>query len=270
LTAASFKGCEVLAEVKVPSGIFFVIRCDGRGFRRLCDEAGFVKPFDEGFAKLMMSSARAVYEGGFTPLFAYLQSDEVSFLFNGEPSFNRRVEKLLSIIPSLMSGRAAAELKDRLGRWVAVAFDARLLLLSRELVVDYMAWRQREAWRNHVNSYAYYTLLSKGLSPQEASAKLRGLKARDLHDLVFKEAGLNLASTPAWQRRGMALTWVREAVEGLNPLTGRREEASRVRLREVWDLPIFDSEEGRAFIEASIEARMSSRLDQGHRRPAAP
>jgi len=270
LNAATLKSCELLAELKVPQGVFLVVRCDGRGFRRLCDEAGFVKPFDESFAKLMMASAKAVYEGGFTPLFAYLQSDEVSFLFDGEYSFNRRVEKLLSIIPSLMSGRAAVELKDRLGRWTAVAFDARILLLSRELIVDYMAWRQREAWRNHVNSYAYYVLLSKGLSPQEASARLRGLKAKDLHELVFREGGLNLASTPAWQRRGMALIWACETVEGLNPLTGRRERASRVRLREVWDLPPFDSEEGRALIEASIEARMSSRLNQGHRRPAAP
>jgi len=259
LSLEGFKGHELLSEVRVPPGLFFVIRCDGRGFRELCDEAGFAKPFDESFARLMVNSARAVYEGGFNPLFTYIQSDEASFLFNGEHTFNRRVEKLVSIIPSLMSSRATVEIEHRLGRWVAVAFDARVVLLSRDLVVDYMAWRQREAWRNHVNSYAYYTLLSKGLTPREASARLRGLKAEGLHDLVFKELGINLAATPTWQRRGIALVWVREVVEGFNPVKGRREEALRVRLREVWDLPLFNSEEGRKLIESSMEARRGIR-----------
>jgi len=269
LTAEGFKESELLAEVRVPPGLFFVVRCDGRGFRELCDEAGFAKPFDEDFARLMVSSAKAVYEGGFNPLFTYIQSDEANFLFDGESSFNRRVEKLVSIIPSLMSGRAAVELERRMKRWMPVAFDARIVLLSRDSVVDYLAWRQREAWRNHVNSYAYYTLLNKGLSPREASAKLKGLKAGDLHDLVFKEAGVNLASTPTWQRRGVALMWAQEEVEGFNPVKGRKEKALRIRLREVWNLPLFNSEEGRRLVESSIEARRSLRLDQGPQGTAA-
>ena len=258
LVEPDFKACELLSEVKVPPGLFFVVRCDGRGFRELCDEAGFAKPFDEDFARLMVSSAKAVYEGGFNPLFTYVQSDEANFLFNGESSFNRRVEKLVSIIPSLMSARAAVLLERRLGRWRPVAFDARVVLLDRGSVVEYMAWRQREAWRNHVNSYAYYTLLSKGLTPRDASARLKGLKARELHELVFREAGINLAATPTWQRRGIALVWVREVVEGFNPIAGRREEALRVRLREEWELPLFNTEDGRRLVLASMEARRAS------------
>lgn len=234
-----------------------MIRCDGRCFRRLCDLAGFTKPFDEAFAKIMVQAARAVCEGGLIPLFIYVQSDEANFLFNGESSFNRRVEKLVSIVPSLMSSRVAVELGRRLGRWVPVAFDARVIMLSRDSVVDYMAWRQMEAWRNHLNSYAYYVLINRGESPQEASAKLRGLKARSLHELVLREAGIDLASTPAWQRRGVALAWTREVVKGLNPISGREEEAVRVRLREVWELPLFSTEEGRRLVESSIKARLS-------------
>ncbi|MEM4700232.1 MAG: tRNA(His) guanylyltransferase Thg1 family protein [Candidatus Nezhaarchaeales archaeon] len=264
-----FKRGEVFAEVKIPPGLFFVIRCDGRGFRRLCDRAGFAKPFDESFARAMVQAARAVYEGGFNPLFTYVQSDEANFLFDGEPSFDRRVEKLVSIIPSLMSSRLAVEIERRLGCWVPVAFDARVVLLSKDAIAGYMAWRQMEAWRNHVNSYAYYTLLNKGMSPHEASARLRGLKAKDLHEIVFREAGINLALTPAWQRRGVALIWTREVVKGLNPIRGREEESVRARLREVWELPLFSTEEGWRLIESSIEARVRLRSDQRPKRPTA-
>lgn len=246
-----------------------MIRCDGRGFRRLCDRAGFAKPFDEGFARAMVQAARAVYEGGLNPLFTYVQSDEANFLFDGEGSFDRRVEKFVSIVPSLMSGRLAIEIGRRLGRWVPVAFDARIVLLSRDAVVGYMTWRQMEAWRNHINSYAYYALLSKGMSPREASAKLRGLKARDLHEVVFRETGINLALTPAWQRRGVALIWTLEVVRGFNPVRGREEETKRARLQEAWELPLFNTEEGSRLIESSIEARMGLGPDQRSRRPTA-
>ncbi|MCX8204729.1 MAG: tRNA 5'-guanylyltransferase [Candidatus Nezhaarchaeota archaeon] len=264
-----FKQGELFASVRVPPGLFFVIRCDGRGFRKLCEKVGFAKPFDEGFARLMVQAAKAVYGGGFNPLFTYIQSDEASFLFNGESSFGRRVEKLVSIMPSLMSSRMAVELERKLGYWIPVAFDARVVLLSRDSIVEYMAWRQMEAWRNHLNSYAYYALLSKGASPREASTKLKGLKARDLHEIVFREAGINLASTPAWQRRGVALTWAREVVRGFNPIKGMEEEALRIRLREVWELPLFNTEEGRRLVESSIEARMELRLYQGPEGPIA-
>ncbi|RLF15349.1 MAG: tRNA 5'-guanylyltransferase [Thermoprotei archaeon] len=254
--AEKFKASEAYASLKVPRDIFFVVRCDGRSFKELCDRAGFAKPFDLSFAKIMVSSAKAVYEGGFNPLFAYIHSDEANFLFNGELSFNRRVEKLVSVIPSLMSSRAALELYKALGVELPLSFDARVVLLDRSRVVDYFVWRQMEAWRNHVNSYAYYVLLSKGVSPEEASRRLKGLKAPQLHELVFKEAGLNLASTPTWQRRGVALAWIKEIKEGYDPIKGGPVQAVRIKLREVWELPVFNSEEGRKLIEDSVKARL--------------
>ena len=265
--AATFKGCEAYASLRVPQGLFFVVRCDGRSFRSLCDRLGLAKPFDERLARIMVSSARAVYEGGLNPLFTYIHSDEASFLFDGESSFSRRVEKLVSIVPSLMSSRAALEIYKGLGVEAQVSFDARVVLLDRSRVVDYFVWRQLEAWRNHLNSYAHYALVSKGVGPDEAARRLKGLKAQQLHDLIFKELGVNPAATPTWQRRGVALTWAMEVKEGFDPVRGRPTQAIRLRLKEVWELPTFDSEEGRRLIESSIRARLEGANAAGRGSP---
>ncbi|RLF11323.1 MAG: tRNA 5'-guanylyltransferase [Thermoprotei archaeon] len=252
----SFKDHELFSQLKIPPGVFFVIRCDGRSFKEVCSKVGFKKPFDKAFAELMVSSSKAVFEGGLNPLFTFIHSDEASFLFNGESTFKRRVEKLLSIVPSLMSSKASLGLHSIFNYNGPVSFDARVVLLDKAEIADYFAWRQMEAWRNHINSYAYYTLLSKGLTPREASLKLKGLKAPQLHELVFKEAGVNLATTPPWQRRGIALIWEEEVKEGFDPVKGAKVKALRLQLKEDWSPPIFASSEGRGYIERSMEARL--------------
>jgi len=163
----SFKDHELFSQLKIPPGVFFVIRCDGRSFKEVCSKVGFKKPFDKAFAELMVSSSKAVFEGGLNPLFTFIHSDEASFLFN-----------------------------------------------------------------------------------------LKGLKAPQLHELVFKEAGVNLATTPPWQRRGIALIWEEEVKEGFDPVKGAKVKALRLQLKEDWSPPIFASSEGRGYIERSMEARL--------------
>ncbi len=252
-----FKDHELFSELRIPPNAFFAIRCDGRSFRDLCESLRFAKPFDREFARSMVEASKAVFEGGFNPLIAYIQSDEASFVFDGENAFNRRLEKLVSIIPSLMSSKLALWLSQRRGFSGSVAFDARVVLLSREDVVDYLAWRQLEAWRNHVNSYAYYTLLAKGYSPKKASSTLRGLKAPQLHELVYREAGINLAKTPTWQRRGIVLRWEVYRKVGRDPVRNVEVEVERVRLVEDWQPPVFISQEGRSYLEKALEIRLA-------------
>ena len=59
---------------------------------------------------------------------------------------------------------------------------------------------------------------------------LRGLKESEIHELLF-ERGINLAKVPAWERRGIAIYRKWEEVI------------------QLWDLPLFRSEEGRDFME---------------------
>ena len=40
-----------------------------------------------------------------------------------------------------------------------------------------------------------------GYKPAEIAKKLKGLKAKEFHEMMFKQ-GVNLAKTPQWQGRG--------------------------------------------------------------------
>jgi len=40
-----------------------------------------------------------------------------------------------------------------------------------------------------------------GHKPAEIAKKFKGLKAKESHEMMFKQ-GVNLAKTPQWQRRG--------------------------------------------------------------------
>jgi len=240
--------------MRVPPTTPFIVRCDGRNFRSLCSRLGFKKPFDEDFAKIMVTAAKAVFNSGFNPTLAYIQSDEISYLFTREQIFSRRLEKILSIIPSVVSSRFTLELLRIKGEEEVVAFDARIVILSEKDVVDYFAWRQMEAWRNHINAYALYALVAKGLTTSQAAKKLLKLKSPELHDLVLRELNVNLAKTPAWQRRGIVLRWHVFQKRGVNPITGEAALTIRRKLVEDWQPPLFTTPEGRKYLEEAILA----------------
>ena len=109
-----------------------------------------------------------------------------------------------------------------------------------------------EAWRNHINSYAFYALIRKGYSRSNAAKKLLKMKSDQLHELVFKELNINLAKTPAWQRRGIVLYWKCIVKESINPLSGEIVKTIRRVLTEDWNPPLFSSPEGRNYIENAI------------------
>ena len=223
------------------------VRLDGRAFHRLARVLDLARPFDERFAAAMASVARRlVADAGASPILAYTFSDEISCFFTELP-FGGRVEKLDSVLAAF----AASALTIELGLEEPVAFDARVVFVDPASAQAYLAGRQAEAWRNHINAYAQALLVADGLSSRQAAARLRGLASPALHDLAF-EHGVNLGETPAWQRRGTLV--YRQAVEvtGRDPRTG--EVAVAVRSRAVIDRepPLFTSVEGRALLARLI------------------
>ncbi len=228
-----WKRRELYSQLLTPE--VFVVRIDGRNFTNVLKD--FEKPYDLRFAKLMVETCKDVVRE-FNPAFAYTFSDEVSFLFRD--LFGCRVEKIDSIIPSEFSSR----LSLRLG--FPVSFDSRIVHLSLEEVADYLKWRQDECWRNHINSYAFYTLLKEFGDRRRTQEFLKGKKSSEIHDILF-ERGINVSRTPAWQRRGVMVYW--EEVELEKTFEGRRVRYRRRRMVENWNLPLFDSEEGKKLIE---------------------
>jgi len=219
---------EIYADIKVRAPL--VVRADGRGFNKLLRKAQ--KPYDIGFAQSLTRAARSIFQdSGLGPILAFTFSDEVNFLFMKVP-FNGRLEKLDSVVASALSSALSLEM----GR--AVSMDARAIPLCPGEIADYLSERQDEAWRNCVFSYGFYALIDEGRRPREAMEHLRGIKERDIHEMLFLR-GTNLAKKPAWQRRGILI--YREAKEVL----------------ERWDPPLFGSDEGRQLIQQIITGRYS-------------
>ncbi|NMX21286.1 tRNA 5'-guanylyltransferase [ANME-1 cluster archaeon GoMg4] len=237
---------EIYADIKAIPPL--IVRADGRNFRRVLS-GEFEKPYDERFAKGMAEAVVIFFEtSGFDPKLAYIFSDEINLFFPQVP-FKGRIEKLDSVI----AGFLASALTIVLDFKEAIAFDARTIpVCSREDVWEYLTQRQAEAWRNHINAYGYYGLQESGLSEKEAEERLKGMKAAQVHEMLFR-TGINLNETPMWQRRGILIAKERYEKEGYNPKAAKKVVATRYEVVQLWDLPLFESEEGRNLMAELID-----------------
>ncbi|MEM3578599.1 MAG: tRNA(His) guanylyltransferase Thg1 family protein [Candidatus Bathyarchaeia archaeon] len=244
---------EIFSKTSVPHETSFFVRLDGWKFRKLSETVGAEKPFDDNFAKCLVNACRVLFEKGFSPALIYVVSDELNILFLDNEPFHGRTEKIDSVIPSLISTAFALQLQRVFGKKDIVAFDSRIVIMpSENTVVNYLAWRQINAWRNPNNAYAYWLFRKMGYNPLEIAKKLKGMKTEEIHETLFRH-GINLAGTPSWQRRGILLckepTFKRI----------REKEVVRWKIKEDWDLPLFTKEEGTKLIHKILRWIKSKR-----------
>ena len=243
--AEHFKGwaeSEIFSKTSVPLETPFFVRLDGWRFRALAEQIGVEKPFDERFAQCLVSSSKTLFEKGFSPTLVYVVSDELNILFDGKAPFNGRVEKIDSVMSSLVSAAFSLQLQKLFDKKVVPAFNSRIIVTpNNEKILEYLSWRQTNAWRNHNNAYAYWFFRKMGYKPLEIAKKLKGIKTEELHDMLFKH-GINLAKTPSWQRRGILIH--------KEPYQKRiaNQSVTRWKITENWDPPLFSSEEGTKLI----------------------
>jgi len=236
---------EIFGNLSIVPPIF--VRLDGRAFHRLAKRLGLSRPFDEGFSRAMgRVSSELLSESGLSPLFAFTFSDEISLYFPDLP-FRGRVEKIDSVLASF----AASSLTLALPADQPLAFDARVIVASPGYAVEYLCGRQQEAWRNHLNAYCQEALTKEGIPPGEVAGRLSGMRSEELHEFMFTR-GVNLAKTPAWQRRGILVYRREEEKSGYDPCAGEPVETVRRVVTIERDLPVFSSPEGRAFLEGIL------------------
>jgi tRNA(His) guanylyltransferase len=236
---------EIFSNITTIPPVF--IRLDGRSFHRLTKDKGFRKPFDDFFNKAMVAVCTSlVAESGLSPEFAYTFSDEISIYLTKLP-FSGRVEK----IDSVASSFAASALTIALGCIAPLAFDARIVQATPEFAMEYMVNRQNEAWRNHINAYCQQALIAEGMSGKKAADLLKGMPAKEMHDMMHGR-GINLAATPAWQRRGVLVHKETCEKEGFNPVTEEEVTVERSSVVANRDLPLFSSPEGMEFLRGLI------------------
>jgi tRNA(His) guanylyltransferase len=218
-------------------GMHMVARIDGRSFSQLTRGSGAVEfeaPYDLRFRDCMVTTLEhLVTSCGFSVLFGYTQSDEMSLLFKRDESlFGRKLRKYLSVL----AGEASAKFSLALG--ALGAFDARISQFPDEdAVVDYFRWRSEDAHRNALNGHSYWLLRRQGLDDHAATEKLKGVSVADRNELLFR-AGINFNEVPAWQRRGIGVRWESEAHVGENPKTGAAVTSMRRKAVIDYDLPM--------------------------------
>ena len=225
----------------------FVLRLDGRAFHTVTSD--YEKPFDDRFSECFVKTAESLFtDSGLSPDFVYTFSDEIS-IFLQKPVFDCRVEKLVSVA----AAHAASAFTLYSGAEKPVSFDARIVPIARDQLPTYLAWRQAEAWRNHINGYCQKLLTDTGLSGTQAQRKLDGMNAGALHELAFSR-GINLAATPAWQRRGIAV--YRGTIEkmGYNPKTGESAPVTRNVAVIDREIPLFKTDAGKKWVMEKISS----------------
>jgi tRNA(His) 5'-end guanylyltransferase len=223
------------------------VRLDGWRFRAIAEHIGAEKPFDEKFAQCLVNSGKILFEEGFSPALVYVVSDELNILFDGEAPFNGRVEKIDSVVPSLVSSAFSLQLQKSFGKKIVVAFDSRIIIVQNdEKILNYLNWRQTNAWRNHNNAYAYWFFRKMGYKPPKIAKKLKGMKTEEIHKMLL-EQGINLAKTPQWQKRGILIH--------KEPYRKRiaNQSVTRWKIAEKWDTPLFSSKEGTKLIRKIFE-----------------
>lgn len=232
---------EIFSNITIIPPVF--VRLDGRAFHRLAENLALKKPFDDAFSDAMIGVCKTlVADSGLCPEFAFTFSDEISLYFIQLP-FGGRVEKIDSVAASF----AASSLTLALGVTTPLSFDARVIPATPAFAMEYLANRQNEAWRNHLNGYCQQALIGEGISAKKAAARLKGLPAKELHEMMHQR-GFNLATTPAWQRRGVLVYKKLTEKEGFNPITQQTVVAERSAVTVERDLPLFTSPEGKEFL----------------------
>lgn len=194
--------CEALrstTDYRLPTKTYTIVMVDGHSFSKLIKNR-YKKPFDEDFVNAMNECAKLVCEKVQGCKFAYIQSDEISFVLTDfdtpETSafFGNRLCKLQSIIPSIATAKfnqlsALRELKaanedkdpyDVIAGMTLVDFDCKAWTVDTwNDMMCHLLWRQRDCVRNSKQQTASTYLSHKELMNLSADAQIALLKEKE-------------------------------------------------------------------------------------------
>ena len=158
-----------------------IIRVDGKSFHSFT--RGLQKPFDNIFNTTMISTMESMCAEIQNCVFAYVQSDEITFLLkdyqniNTAAWFEYRTDKLCSISAGLATYYFNKHFTEKAKRIISISedekyklsletcldkiaiFDARCFNIPKEEVTNCFYWRQLDAVRNSIQAcgQAYFS-----------------------------------------------------------------------------------------------------------------
>lgn len=171
---SAFRLNETLCTNLIEDGYYYIVRVDGRGFSKLTQN-NFEKPFDYKFHRVMSNVISDLMKNyNLNVVFAYTQSDEISFLLSDKIN-NKKERKILS----LLAGTVSALFTKATG--IVSVFDSRIIKLSsKDDVIRYFVWRMLDCNRNSLNTSVYWNLIKKdGKNKRDAGNVLQYRKNYD-------------------------------------------------------------------------------------------
>ena len=224
MEATKLKRYEQFSQMRIIPDMPLILRVDGRSFSNYTKRLKLEKPFDERLRNIFIEVSKDLMNE-FNPEYIYTFSDEINILFSNIP-FEGRIEKIDSVLASFVSSSFMKHLllnKDDFNVDMEdlkpVSFDCRIIQIPED-TKKYFKYRQDEAWRNCLNSYAQ-SVLNKNNSPQKTAKKLFKLNKSQINDLLF-DNGININDVPLWQKRGLSVYKISEEKEGMNPKNNKK------------------------------------------------
>ena len=194
-----------------------VIRVDGRAFHSFTK--GLNRPFDNVFQTAMIETMEAMCEQIQNCIFAYTQSDEITFILkdwkelNTSAWFDYRTDKLCSISASLATYYFNKFFKFNATRIInnssatdeyaltlihcldkIAIFDARCFNIPKEEVTNLVYWRQIDAVRNSIQSHGQAKFSHK---------EMMNKNTKQVKEMLEK-IGYNWETIPICCQRGVA------------------------------------------------------------------
>jgi len=196
------KGYEKTYDSSILNRVPVIIRVDGKGFSKWTKSIKATKPFDPMLGAAMSEAMRETASNIEGCLFAYTQSDEMTFVLRNDqslestPWFGNRVQKICSVVSSMvtanfhMSGPPAY-------------FDARVFAVPDiNEAINCLIWRQNDAVKNSISCATYYEVAKK-VGKKTARKLMHKLNQKQQQELLFNQTGINWNNYPTKFKRGV-------------------------------------------------------------------
>jgi tRNA(His) 5'-end guanylyltransferase len=253
------KRYEAQGELTLPIRMPIIIRLDGNSFSKLTKEHNFKKPFDEDFRCAMEMAMREVFEYS-CGLIGYCQSDEITILlYNKEDEFlANRVSKICSLLASKATIGFNKYFLEKNNKYMEACFDCRAFVVPDDEVNNVFLWRQKDAWKNAIYSYAYYELMNKkGYTQKTVTTYLKGKSLEQKQEIIFNELGFNINNLETKYKRGFCITKkdIEVPVSGLSDIAKKyligKEFITRSKVVIDLEIPLFSKD--KTYIESLLK-----------------
>lgn len=172
---------------------YVILRLDGKAFHTFTKQ--LKKPYDQGLMDDLDQSTIFLCENIQNAKLGFVQSDEISIVMSAWDTettqmwYGGDLEKIVSVSASLVTGKFNFErMKRKFKTTVRMSeydlpkpehFDSRVFQLpNKEEVVNYMIWRQNDAWRNSISMIAQHHFSHKELNCKSTQERIRMLQAK--------------------------------------------------------------------------------------------